>query len=239
MTRCLDVKNQRRQQRRLSWPAVVEITIHIESSERPFNRVDRPILIAIEFLKMVVRQLRRVRILNSCAQLISARVVTLRAFQHAVVHQIGSRLYDGFRHSFPVDFRTSKAPWLRGLDLSLFQLSLRLYSPRSAFYRIRLQILWTHWLRLSRSCLSWLLNRFRLAIHRSKPGSFLVALDLQVLSLYRFLLGWRNGSNCRSRLLCFFGCRNRLSNHRRKYGHDAHHPKYDPFDETPAHTPPY
>ena len=44
------------------WPAVVEIAIHIEPTERPFDWIDRPILVAVELLKMVVGQLKNVRV---------------------------------------------------------------------------------------------------------------------------------------------------------------------------------
>ena len=106
----LDVKNRRRQQRRLSWPAIVEIAIHIGPAERSLNWIDRPILIAIEFLKMVVRQFRIVQVRNTGAKMISARIVALRIFQHAVVHKIGSWLHDGFRDPLPMNLHTTKAP---------------------------------------------------------------------------------------------------------------------------------
>jgi hypothetical protein len=76
----LDVKNRRKSQGRLSWPAIVKIAIHIGPAECPFNRVDRPILIAIEFLKMVVSQFRIVRVWNSCTKMIPARIVALWIF---------------------------------------------------------------------------------------------------------------------------------------------------------------
>jgi hypothetical protein len=36
--------------------------------------------------------------------MIPARIVALRAFQHAVVHEIGSWLHDGFRRDLFADF---------------------------------------------------------------------------------------------------------------------------------------
>jgi hypothetical protein len=76
----------------------VEVAIHIEPAEHPFNWVDRPILVVIELLEMVEGQFRIVRVWNTCANvMIPARIVPLGAFQHAVVHEIGSRFHDSFR----------------------------------------------------------------------------------------------------------------------------------------------
>ena len=49
----------------LAGPAIVEIAIHIEPAKRPFYRVDRPVLIAIQLLEMVVGQFRIVGIRNA------------------------------------------------------------------------------------------------------------------------------------------------------------------------------
>ena len=121
-------KNRRRQQRRLSWPTIIEIAIHIEPAKRPFNWVDRPILVAIEFLEVVVGQFRIVRIRNSGAKMISARVVTLGAFQHAVVHKIRSRLHNGFWYPLPMNVHTSRALRTCLLKLSQYRLGLLLNS---------------------------------------------------------------------------------------------------------------
>ena len=59
---------------------IMKIAIHIGPAERPFNWVDRSILIAIELLKMVVGQFRGVRILNACTKTFPTRIVALRAF---------------------------------------------------------------------------------------------------------------------------------------------------------------
>jgi hypothetical protein len=82
----------------------VEIAIHIETAEHPFNRVNRPVLVAIELLEMVVGQFRSVRVRNACPKMIPTGIVALWAFQHAVVHEIGSRLHDGFRRDPFADF---------------------------------------------------------------------------------------------------------------------------------------
>ena len=104
----MDVKDRRRQQRRLLWPAVVEIAIHIGPAERPFNWIDRPILVAIELLKMVVGQFRNMRVRNASTKMIPTRIIALRAFQHAVVHEIGSWLHDDFRPLLLMNFHTSR-----------------------------------------------------------------------------------------------------------------------------------
>ncbi len=117
-----------RQQSQLSWPAIMKIAIHIEPAERPFNWVDRPILVAIEFLEMVVGQFRIVRVWNSCTKMIPARIVALGALQYAMVHKIGSRLHDGFRHPSPMNFHTSRALRTCRLKLSLYRLGLLLNS---------------------------------------------------------------------------------------------------------------
>jgi hypothetical protein len=105
----------------------VEIVIHIEPAERPFNWVDRPILVAIELLEMVVAQFRGVRVRNACTKMIPARIVALRAFQQAVVHEIGSWLHDGFWRDLFADFYLTAAltACRLGLCRGLFGLSLK------------------------------------------------------------------------------------------------------------------
>ncbi len=114
----------------LSWATIVEISIHIGPAERPFNWVDLTILVAIEFLEMVVGQFRIVRVWNSSTKMIPTRIVALRAFQHAVIHEIGSWLHDGFRHPLPMNFHMARAPWICRLDLSRRRLGLLLNSLR-------------------------------------------------------------------------------------------------------------
>ena len=74
----------------LAWPTIVEIAIHIGPAVRPFNRIDCPILVAIELLIMVVGQLKNVRVRNTSTKMIPNRIIALRAFQYAVIHEIGS-----------------------------------------------------------------------------------------------------------------------------------------------------
>ena len=106
----------------------MEIAIHIEPAERAFNRIDLPILVVIELLEMVEGQFRIVRIWNTCTNvMIPARIVPLGAFQHAVVHEIGSRLHDGFRRDLFADFYLTAAltACRLGLCRGLFGLSLK------------------------------------------------------------------------------------------------------------------
>jgi hypothetical protein len=116
----------------LSWATIVEIAIHIGPTERPFNWIDLTILVAIEFLEMVVGQFRIVRVWNSCTKMIPTGIIALRAFQHAVIHEVGSRLHDGFRHLLPMNFHMARAPWICRLDLGRYRLSLLLNSLRLA-----------------------------------------------------------------------------------------------------------
>ena len=90
------------------WPAVVEIAIHIEPTERPFDWIDRPILVAVELLKMVVGQLENIGILNASTKMIPARIVALGTFQHAVIHEVGSWLHNRFRPALLMNVHTSR-----------------------------------------------------------------------------------------------------------------------------------
>ena len=57
-----------------------EVPFHLGPAERPFDWIDRSILVAIELLKMVVGQSRIVRVRNARTKMISARIVALGAF---------------------------------------------------------------------------------------------------------------------------------------------------------------
>jgi len=105
-----------------------EIPFHLRPAERPFDRIDRSILITIELLKMVVGQPRIVRVRNPRTKMISARIVALGAFQHSVVHEVGSRLHDSFRRQLLMNLRTSRSLRTRWLELSQYRLGLLLNS---------------------------------------------------------------------------------------------------------------
>jgi hypothetical protein len=121
-----------RQRRQLLWPAIVEIAIHIGPAKCPFNRVDRPILVTVELLKMVVGQFRSVRVRNACAKLIPTRIVALGGFQYAEVHEIGSWLHNGFRRPLLMNLHSSRSLRTRRRELSLYGLALFLNSLRLA-----------------------------------------------------------------------------------------------------------
>jgi len=109
-----------------------EVAIHIEPAERSFNWVDLPILVAIELLEMVVGQFRSVWIRNTCTKMISTRIVALRAFQHAVIHEIRTWLHNDFRHPLLMNFHASMALRTLRLALSRYRRDLRLNSLRLA-----------------------------------------------------------------------------------------------------------
>jgi len=173
---------------RLSWPAIVEIAIHIEPAEHPFNWVDRPILVAIELLEMVVGQFRVVQVWNTCTNvMIPARIVALGAFQHTVVHEIGSRLHDGFESLLLMNFHTSRALLTHQRELSRYQLGLFLHSLRLALCDSGHGALRTRRLELSRHRLGLLLNSLRLALCDSgywALGTRRLAVNRYRLSLF-------------------------------------------------------
>ena len=109
-----------------------EVPFHLRPAERPFYWIDRSILVTIELLKMVVGQFRIVRVRNARTKMISARIIALRAFQHAVIHEIGSRLHDSFRRPLLMNLHMSRFLRTRRLGLSLYRLGLFLSSLRLA-----------------------------------------------------------------------------------------------------------
>lgn len=121
-----------RLRRQLLWPAIMEIAIHIGPAKCPFNRVDRPILVAVKLLKMIVGQFKSVRVRNACAKLIPTGIVALGGFQDAVEHEIGSWLHNGFRSPLLMNFHTSWSLRTRRLKLSLHRLGLFLNRLRLA-----------------------------------------------------------------------------------------------------------
>ena len=181
-----------------------EVAIHIKPAERPFNWVYLPILVTIELLEMVVGQLRSVRVRDTCTKMIPTRIVALRAFQHAVIHEIRSWLHDDFRHPLLMNFHASMALRTLQLELSRYRLDLRL-------------------------------NSLRLALSGSGYGALLGTLDRQVLPLLGLLLGRLSYNDDRSRLFCFFGCRNRQSNRGREYSYRADRSEYNKFQEPVRH----
>lgn len=97
--------------------AVVQVSIHIQTGEGPFNRIDLPVLIAIQLLKMVVGQIRRLRILDAGRAVIETRIVPLRIFKQAVMRKVLSWLYHGLGRMLLMDVDPPMALLSRRLDL--------------------------------------------------------------------------------------------------------------------------
>ena len=76
--------------------AGVEISIHIDAAERPFNGVDPAVLIAVQLLKMVMGQIECLWTRDAGRRGSRARIVALGIFEHAIGNQIRPRLYYDF-----------------------------------------------------------------------------------------------------------------------------------------------
>lgn len=68
--------------------AAMKVAIHVDAAQRPFNRVNHAILIAIQLLEMIMSEFRRLRATYGGGVGVWARVIALRIFQHAVVDEI-------------------------------------------------------------------------------------------------------------------------------------------------------
>jgi len=75
---------------------VLEIAIHIQPAERPFNGVHIAVLIAIKFQEVILRQLANLRILDYGGTVIRAGIVASGVFQDAMNQQVGLGFHDGF-----------------------------------------------------------------------------------------------------------------------------------------------
>jgi len=84
--------------------AGIKIAVHVDAAERPLDRIDSAILIAIQLLKMVMRQIGSLRIRDAGRVRMRTRIVALGVFENAIVHEIRPRLYQGFWHDL---FRSS------------------------------------------------------------------------------------------------------------------------------------
>ena len=87
---------------RLLQLAVMKISIHVDPAERPFDRINLAILVAIQLLKMIVGQVRELRIGHARSMGIGMWIVALRIFQHAVIHEIRPGSHDGFGDDLPM-----------------------------------------------------------------------------------------------------------------------------------------
>ena len=82
----------------------MKVAIHVDAAQRPFNRVNHAILIAIQLLEMIMSEFRRLRATYGGGVGVRARVIPLRIFEHAVVDQIRPWLHDGFGRNLFVGF---------------------------------------------------------------------------------------------------------------------------------------
>lgn len=80
--------------------AGMKITVHVDTAEGPFNRVDHAVLVAIQLLEMVMSEFRRLRAAYGGGVVVRARIITLRIFEHAKVDQVRPGLNDGFGRDF-------------------------------------------------------------------------------------------------------------------------------------------
>lgn len=64
--------------------AVLEIPVHIQSTEYPFHRIYLPISISIEFLHMVMHKLVSLRIAQAGSVAVESGIIALRVLQHTV-----------------------------------------------------------------------------------------------------------------------------------------------------------
>lgn len=79
--------------------AGMKIAIHVDTAEGPFHGVNHPVLVAIQLLKMIMGEFRRLRAAYGRVS-VRAWIIALRIFEHAVVDQVRPRLHDGFGDGF-------------------------------------------------------------------------------------------------------------------------------------------
>jgi len=79
----------------------VEIPVHVNAAERPFNRVNFAVLVAIQFLKVIMREVRRLWIGHTGSMSMRARIISLRIFENTIMDEIHSWLHhDSFTRHF-------------------------------------------------------------------------------------------------------------------------------------------
>ena len=71
---------------------IAHITIHVETAEGPFERIDHAVMIFIQFLEMLLLKLTGLGIWRSPCLAIPAGVITLRLLKHAMIGEIWLRL---------------------------------------------------------------------------------------------------------------------------------------------------
>lgn len=80
--------------------AGVEISIHVDAAECPFYRIYFAVLIAIELLEVIVGQIKCLRMRDAGGIRRRTWIIPLGIFKDPIMHQVGPRLDNGFRHTF-------------------------------------------------------------------------------------------------------------------------------------------
>lgn len=71
---------------RLPKRAGIEIAIHIDAAECPFNRVNHAVLIAVQLLKMVMSQIECLRTLHAGRIAAGTGIVALGILENSIVN---------------------------------------------------------------------------------------------------------------------------------------------------------
>lgn len=80
--------------------AGVEISIHVDAAECPFYGIYFAVLIAIEFLEVIVGEIKCLRMRHAGGIGRRTWIIPLGIFKDPIMHQVGPRLDNGFRHTF-------------------------------------------------------------------------------------------------------------------------------------------
>ena len=80
--------------------AGVEVSIHVDATECPFHGIYFAVLIAIELLEVIVGQIKCLRMRHAGGIRRRTWIIPLGIFKDPIMHQVGPRLDDGFRHTF-------------------------------------------------------------------------------------------------------------------------------------------
>ena len=80
----------------------MQVPVHIDAAEGPFNRIDCAVLVTIQFLKVVMRQIGGLRIWHPLVVRMRERIIALGIFEHPIVHEVRPGLHNGFGHDFSV-----------------------------------------------------------------------------------------------------------------------------------------
>jgi hypothetical protein len=74
---------------------VADIAIHVEPSEGTFERIDHPVMVLVEFLKVIMEDFTRLRVWRSTCSAVYAGVVALWLLENSVIREVRLRLDDG------------------------------------------------------------------------------------------------------------------------------------------------